>query len=118
MAYNVIIKDDSPVWNDIKKLSKKYRHIKQDFLSSIAKLEQEKIPNPKKYPGFCGYILKVRISSRDMKRGKRGSLRLIYYKDPQRKEIYPLILYPKSDKENIIRKKIVKRIEKLGLSIQ
>lgn len=119
MDYNVILQKDSPIWHDIKKLSKKYTHVEQDFHSCILKLKQGKIPNIKKYPGFCGFVIKIRVKSQDIKRGKRGGFRLLCYRDPERREIYPLLLYakPEEQKERIIRERIIERIRRFGLPI-
>ncbi len=62
----------------LKKLSKKYRRIGEDYKSLIETLED----NPMKgdaIPGFGNKIYKIRMRSSNMKRGKRGGFRVIYY---------------------------------------
>jgi len=62
----------------LKKLSKKYRRIGEDYMSLIETLENNPLEGDA-IPGFGNKIYKIRMRSISMKRGKRGGFRVIYY---------------------------------------
>jgi len=62
---------------DVKKLERRFRHIKNDVRTAISLLTKD----PKVgvvIPGSSG-MRKLRIPNRDQRRGKSGGYRLIYY---------------------------------------
>ena len=84
----------------IKKLSKKYRRIKKDFLPLLEELEAGQFTgNP--ISGFDNNIYKVRVPSSDQQKGKSGGFRLIYYVVIDDKEIVLLTMYAKAKRSNI-----------------
>lgn len=63
---------------DIKHLSKKYRHIRDDVENLVGQLQQGDTPGDQiRGTGYTVY--KVRLRSSDLARGKSGSYRVIYY---------------------------------------
>ena len=87
----------------LKKLNKKYRKIGGDYESLIETLEN----NPEKgsaIPGFGNKIYKIRMSSSNMKRGKRGGFRVIYYLSDH--IVYLLTIYAKAKREEVSVKEI------------
>ena len=86
---------------NVKQLEKKYRHLKQDLIPFIEKLKLGElvgvqIPNiPLEYK-----IYKARLANQDMKRGKSGGYRVIYYVQTQ-SQIILASIYVKSEQEDI-----------------
>lgn len=71
--YNV--KTTDTFLKNIKKLSRKYRRIKKDFLPLLEELEAGQfIGDP--ISGFDNKIYKVRVPSSDQQKGKGGALDL------------------------------------------
>lgn len=98
----------------VKRLQKKYRHIKEDLLT----LQQFLLANRRAsdaIPGLHGKVFKLRLSSSDLERGKSGGYRVIYYFARSDRNIYLLTIYPKSEKENIRVKEIVRLLKQYGL---
>jgi len=98
----------------VKRLQRKYRHIKEYLLT----LKQFLPENPRAgdaISGLHGKVFKVRLSSSDLERGKSGGLRVIYYFAQTHQHIYLLLIYSKSEKENIRVKEIVKLLKQYGL---
>ncbi len=62
----------------IKALKKKYPHVKDDLLSQIKALEEDPSAGDP-IPGWNKEVWKVRVASSDVKKGKRGGYRLIYF---------------------------------------
>ncbi len=94
----------------LSKLEKKYRHIRNDLKPALMELEK----NPTvgvAIPGFSGLVWKIRVSSSDMKRGKSGGFRLIYALKEKEELIVLLLLYAKSDKEDVSISQIKKLLE-------
>jgi mRNA-degrading endonuclease RelE of RelBE toxin-antitoxin system len=81
----------------LKKLSKKYRHIKQDLTSLKVALETGENPGDKLTNVGCD-AYKVRIKNSDNKKGKSGGYRVLYYLNtPER--VVLLEIYAKSESE-------------------
>jgi len=101
MQYDVIL---TPFFKRcVKKLQKRFPSVKNDIRLAIEVL----LENPKvgaAIPGGLG-VRKLRVKNSDMKKGKSGSYRLIYYNnEPSLEIIYLLLLYAKSDQENLSNK--------------
>jgi mRNA-degrading endonuclease RelE of RelBE toxin-antitoxin system len=89
----------------VRRLQKRFPHIKDDVRVAIQALLQE----PRLgvvIPGGSG-IRKLRVRSSDMQRGKSGSFRLLYLLN-ERSElvIYLVLIYPKSERDDITRKEL------------
>jgi mRNA-degrading endonuclease RelE of RelBE toxin-antitoxin system len=98
----------------VKRLRKKYRHIKKDLLD----LEKVLLANPRagdSIPGLRGKVYKLRLASSDLERGKSGGFRVIYCFIQPDNNIYLLTIYPKSETENIRVAEIVKLLKQHGL---
>ena len=94
----------------LKKLENKYRHIKNDLRPILMELEQNPTAGVA-IPGFANLIWKIRVNSSDMKRGKSGGFRLIYALKEREKLIVLLLLYAKSDQEDVTVAQIKKLLE-------
>jgi len=100
----------------IKVLKKKYRHIKDDLAVTIQTLEK----NPgvgDSIPGWSKEIWKIRVASSDIKKGKRGSFRVVYKWRVGECKLYLLVIYFKGEKEAISKKQIEKLLKKLNQDI-
>ena len=82
----------------IKRLRKKYPHIKDDVQPVIEQLAAGETPGDQiQSTGYTVY--KVRIPNRDARRGKSGSYRMIYYIQTET-NIILLTIYSKSEQTN------------------
>jgi mRNA-degrading endonuclease RelE of RelBE toxin-antitoxin system len=97
----------------IKALKKKYPHVKDDLLSQIEALEEDPSAGDP-IPGWNKEVWKVRIASSDVKKGKRGGYRLIYFWKVSEMKIYLLVAYFKGEKAEITRKEIETLLKKLN----
>jgi mRNA-degrading endonuclease RelE of RelBE toxin-antitoxin system len=97
----------------IKALKKKYPHVKDDLLSQIKALEEDPSAGDP-IPGWNKEVWKVRVASSDVKKGKRGGYRLIYFWKAGEMKIYLLAVYFKGEKEAITKKEIESLLEKLN----
>ena len=98
----------------IKKLKKKYPQIKEDLIDLLPVLKE----NPQageKPPGTNIPLYKIRMGSRDQKRGKSGGFRIIYFFRGKDGQIYLITIYPKSVQENFDLKKIIEILKEEGL---
>ena len=100
----------------LKKLKKKYPHIKEDLKDLLVKIEEGELPGDS-VPGLFNKVYKVRCASSDMKRGKSGDYRVIYYLEGLDKSIYLLTIYSKAERENIPVDLIVEVLKELGLKL-
>jgi mRNA-degrading endonuclease RelE of RelBE toxin-antitoxin system len=69
-----------PFGRRLKKLKNKYPNIKNDLSKLLSDMEHGDIPGDP-VPGLFNKVFKVRVASSDMKRGKSGGYRIIYYVD-------------------------------------
>ena len=89
-----------PFGRKLKKLRKKYPHITDDLKELLSEMEEGKAEGDS-VPGLFDKVFKIRVSSSDMKRGKRGGFRIVYYLENQNCEIFLLTIYAKAKTENI-----------------
>ena len=103
MSYRVVF--TSSFKKSVKHLEKRFPRVKEDVRIAIQVLLQE----PKLgvvIPGGGG-IRKLRVRSSDQGRGKSGGYRLLYYvEDQQQQALYVLLLYAKSDRDDVTRKEL------------
>jgi hypothetical protein len=90
---NVLISDHFK--RQIKKLTKKYPNVKDDFLAIIDNLDF------KNEISIGKNIYKIRISSSDIKKGKSGGFRSYIYLYIKKDLAVPLCIYAKAKTENI-----------------
>lgn len=81
--------------NQLKKLKKKYPHIKNDLLRKINAFD------PRREISIGRSIYKIRIPSTDMQRGASGGFRSYIYLYKNKDLLLPLCIYAKSDIEKI-----------------
>jgi len=97
----------------IKALKKEYPHVKDDVLDQIKALEKDPaIGDP--IPAWNKEIWKVRVASSDVKRGKRGGFRLIYFWKAGETKIYLLVAYFKGEKTETTKKEIETLLKRLN----
>lgn len=86
--------------HDVKKLERRFRHIKNDIHTAINLLTKDPRVGVV-IPGSSG-MRKLRIPNQDQRRGKSGGYRLIYYvREQPIPTIYLLRLYSKSYQKDL-----------------
>jgi mRNA-degrading endonuclease RelE of RelBE toxin-antitoxin system len=82
----------------LKRLSKKYRSLKDDYLAFLKELEE----NPTMGDEILPNCRKARIAIKSKGKGKSGGGRVIFYFEiTQQEDIILLYIYDKSEMENI-----------------
>ncbi|MGJ3248448.1 MAG: type II toxin-antitoxin system RelE/ParE family toxin [Elainellaceae cyanobacterium] len=84
---------------DIRRLAKRYRKIKLDIQPLIQQLEAGEIPGDQ-IPNLEQTVFKVRVKNSDIKKGKSGGYRVIYYLKTET-QIVLVTMYSKSDRSDI-----------------
>lgn len=79
----------------LKKLKKKFPHVKEDLLDVLETLHIENEIS------IGRSIYKIRVGSRDMKKGKSGAFRCYVYLYWKKELLVPLCIYTKSEKETL-----------------
>ena len=87
---------------DIKRLSKKYPSLKQEFANLIISLEN----NPEQGSPLGNHCFKIRLSIASKGKGKSGGARVITHIIIEQLNIFLLTMYDKSEKENITDKEL------------
>ncbi len=82
---------------NLKKLSKKYPSLKNEYLQLIHLLKEE----PKQGTSIGGGCYKIRISIASKGKGKSGGARVITFLQLVQHSVYLLSIFDKSDQENI-----------------
>lgn len=87
----------------LEKYKKVFPHIEDDLAAALSdiRLDHRNNRHAKAMLHFEGRVFKYRMPSSDQKRGSRGGFRIIAYYDAAKNTLYPLTLYPKSEKEDI-----------------
>lgn len=110
MGYHVVLA--ASFKRSIKRLEKRFRHVKADVHVAIQQLLQD----PRRgvvIPGGSG-ARKTRVSNTDLHKGKSGGYRLVYYVEDQPiPTIYLLLLYAKSDRDDVTRRELNELLEAL-----
>ena len=94
---------------NIKILKKKYNNIKNDVLILANKLEK----NPTMGIELGNNTFKIRIKNSDNNKGKSAGYRIITYCINDKREIFLVTIYSKSEKENILDLELKELITKL-----
>ncbi len=92
MKFNTLSEFDK----DVKRLSKKYRHLKEDLIAFMASFENEHTHAI----AIRKNIFKARIKNSDKSKGKSGGYRTYYYTITDESVTF-LIIYDKSVMESI-----------------
>jgi mRNA-degrading endonuclease RelE of RelBE toxin-antitoxin system len=110
MSYKPILA--TSLKRSIKRLEKRFRHVKEDVGIAIKILLQ----NPKlgvAIPRGHG-IRKLRVPNSDLVKGKSSGYRLLYYVEDQPEPLlYLLLLYFKSDQEDVTQKELKELLDEL-----
>jgi len=94
---------------NLRALSKKYRHIRDDIQPVIEQLQAGQIIGDQ-ITGSGYAIFKVRIRNRDISKGKRSGYRLLYYlRTPT--DITLITVYSKTEQSDITVKQIRRILE-------
>jgi len=111
MSYDVVFTPSFK--HSIKKLKKRFRHVKDDVGVAVRVLLQ----TPRLgvvLPGGSG-VRKLRVRNTDLSKGKRGGYRLLcYVEDQPVPTIYLLLLYAKSDREDVTRQELKQLLDELA----
>ncbi|MFQ6121376.1 MAG: hypothetical protein ACE5KE_15985 [Methanosarcinales archaeon] len=92
----------------IKKLKKKYPNIGKDYSRLLVLLKENPFAGDARdsNPGYSKKVWKIRLSSSDLKKGKRGGFRVIYAIHEEMESCFLLTIYPKVQKKDISDKEI------------
>src|SRR5258708_1931576 len=82
---------------ELKKLSKKYSSMREDYQGLLSLLGE----NPFSGTAIGRSCYKIRLAITSKGKGKRGGARAITYVYVKAETVYLLFIYDKSDKENI-----------------
>ena len=108
--------DASPKFQKLlRKLERDYRRIKEDLREAFRRIEEAytKAAHATAIPRFGGRVWKYRWRSSDLQRGAQGSIRIIAFHDPDNNVLYPILVYVKSEKEDVSAQEIEKAIDDL-----
>lgn len=97
MSYNVYL--CQPFKRSVKLLLKRFPHIKEDVAQAIREIVQTPALGVV-IPGSEG-VRKLRVQSSDLQHGKSGGFRLLYVVIPEQQLLCPLLIYAKSDREDV-----------------
>jgi mRNA-degrading endonuclease RelE of RelBE toxin-antitoxin system len=84
---------------NLRALSKKYRHIRYDIEPLIIDIQNGQLPG-NQVMGTGYTIFKVRVPNRDIRKGKSGGYRLIYYLQTKT-DIILITIYSKTEQADI-----------------
>lgn len=93
----------------LKRLSRKYRHIRSDVQPLIEQLEAGETPG-EQIQGAGYPVYKARLANTDAQRGKSGGYRAIYYLK-QQDYILLVTLYSKTEQSDVEAKEITQIIQ-------
>ena len=99
---------------NLKKLQKKYRNIKND----VKKLSLELQDNPQSGIALEHNCYKIRVANSSVPTGKSGGFRTIYYLLDEHKSIFLIAIYSKTQKNNISESELVELLKLNGLDLQ
>ena len=111
MSYSVIALP--PFERELKKLSKRYSSIKEDFGNFLEELEE----NPKLGISLGKDCYKSRMAITSKKKGKSGGARIITCLKVVKSKIYLMSIYDKSEKENISETELDRLLKMIAESI-
>ena len=111
MNYDVHLADTFQ--KSIKALKKKHPRVRDDLLGQVKALEEDPSAGDP-IPGWNKEVWKVRVASSDVKKGKRGGYRLIYFWKAGEVKGYLLAAYFKGEKAEISKTEIETLLKKLS----
>lgn len=111
MSYNIVLTQSFK--HSVKQLARRFRHVKDDVHIAVQVLLQSPALGAT-IPGSSG-VRKLRIRNTDLPKGKRGGYRLLYWVQEQpAATIYLLLLYSKSDREDVSRQELQQLLRDLA----
>lgn len=95
----------------VKDLKKKYPSITEDLKPALSLIAA----NPSLGKALQGFddIMKLRVGNSDIRKGKSAGYRLIYLIDQDSKSVIPLLIYSKSQKQDVTAKELKALLSKL-----
>jgi mRNA-degrading endonuclease RelE of RelBE toxin-antitoxin system len=95
----------------VKDLKKKYPSVTEDLKPALRLVAS----NPNIGKGLQGFgdIMKLRVKNSDIGKGKSGGYRLIYLVDQDGQKVIPLLIYSKSQKQDVTSKELKALLAKL-----
>ena len=102
MSYSVYL--PASFKRSLKPLTRRFPHAREDVSAAID--ETLRFPRLGVVIPGSGGGRKLRIRSTDLKRGKSGGFRLLYIVMSDHDLICPLLIYAKSDQENVTRREL------------
>lgn len=100
MSFNIL--PIPPFDRQLKRLSKKYPSLKEEFYQLIESLEE----NPEQGTNLGNNCFKIRLSIASKGKGKSGGARVITNIVISDENVYLLTIYDKSEKENLTDKEL------------
>lgn len=82
---------------ELKRLAKKYRSLKKEFIELVESLKQ----HPDQGTPLGNDCYKIRLAIASKQKGKSGGARVITYLQILNSTVYLISIFDKSDKENI-----------------
>ena len=105
MSYNIL--PIPPFDRQLKRLSKKYPSLKEEYFELIESLEQ----NPEQGTNLGNNCYKIRLAIASKGKGKSGGARVITNFVVTDNTVYLLSIYDKSEKENLTDKELNELLE-------
>ena len=97
----------------LRELTKRYPRAPKTVNPALESLKQHP-ESGRAIPGWGRRVWKLRINSRDIRRGKRFGFRLIYYLEGR--TVYPLMIYAKASKSDVSDQEIMRALQAIGKS--
>lgn len=101
----------------LRHLAKKYPHVKEDLEEVVQLLSQ--FPDiGTVIPGYSHRIWKIRARCTDIRKGKRGGYRIIYFWETGKKDVYLLFVYIKVEKADVTKDEIERLLQALQKELE
>lgn len=99
----------------LQKYKKQFQNIESDVADALSdvRLDYRNARHAKAMLHFSGKVFKYRVACSDQGRGTRGGFRLIAYYDQNSNTLYPVTLYPKSEREDIEDEEVERCVKEL-----
>ncbi len=111
MSYKVVLTHSFK--QSVKRLGKRFRHVKDDVRLAVEALER--IPQLGAQIPDADEVRKLRVANSDLMRGKSGGYRLLYKLAEQPEPaLYLLLLFAKSDQEDVTKDELRQLLEELA----
>lgn len=94
---------------NVKKLSKRYKNIKNDLKSLLLELTN----NPKVGTPLANNCYKIRVANSSVPTGKSKGFRVVTYYIDTQSNLYLLTIYSKADQDNIPDGDIIELLKKI-----